>query len=666
MDPLSPAPVDEASTPPEESEDGLEVSGPDLSPCLDFSPALTVPADANATVPPPVLVPVRTGPRMVHRLRSCCCCCLPSSSAAANGSSVPSTNQILPVTLAPSEWDFLEIRTHRRIRVIHKFTYPRREASTQSRQGGKFKLHDARDPGDTDSSDEEDYWFENAAPKRLQIQQPPPSRAHLTQNRIFNKFEPQTPPRIAGIQPPRKSSVTSVTSNQSGASSTDTSPAQRLPRKVIVATEGLDLDDEEGMVEDSPRKEPDADENGEGSEKDDRFVASALEDMSGMLLTITADSTSTPVMARAASDAEKSASAASPREERGASPGGSGNSSPHLETTSPKIDKHVQSEPDPEEERKDDQATVIVTGGHLGGMANVAFEGEEDEEEKQSDPTGEGNPSQAETESSEDAAKPEPDETDRHSQLSQEENESDAAYTRNRDLSVAIDKAQEEIQPLPTVSFSPNPSQSAQYVEDPNALPTPLRPALFLIHGVGGSASTWTSQIDFFSELGFEIIVPDLLGHGFSSVPDNAKCYTFSKLFRDLLTIFDHYIPENRQCVIIAHSYGCSFAAALTRTRPSNVIMLLLLASGGPTPLSPPKVFKSIPTSLLTCLKPFLRCGFLRQQQYNPRGRSMKFQEAFDVPSYVFRHIMTGQHWPEGNYLEFKFCILNKCNIFRH
>ena len=31
------------------------------------------------------------------------------------------------------------------------------------------------------------------------------------------------------------------------------------------------------------------------------------------------------------------------------------------------------------------------------------------------------------------------------------------------------------------------------------------------------------------------------------------------------------------------------------------------------------------------------------------RGRTLKFPEALDVPGYVLKHIMNGQHWPEGD-----------------
>lgn len=37
-------------------------------------------------------------------------------------------------------------------------------------------------------------------------------------------------------------------------------------------------------------------------------------------------------------------------------------------------------------------------------------------------------------------------------------------------------------------------------------------PAIFFIHGVGGSANVWCHQLNFFANLGHEVFAPDLLG----------------------------------------------------------------------------------------------------------------------------------------------------------
>lgn len=78
--------------------------------------------------------------------------------------------------------------------------------------------------------------------------------------------------------------------------------------------------------------------------------------------------------------------------------------------------------------------------------------------------------------------------------------------------------------------------------------------ALFFIHGVGGSLDIWGSQLDFFSRLGYEVISPDLAGHGASSAPQIAAAYTFYALAEDMRLIFKRYARKRN--ILIGHSYG--------------------------------------------------------------------------------------------------------------
>lgn len=78
--------------------------------------------------------------------------------------------------------------------------------------------------------------------------------------------------------------------------------------------------------------------------------------------------------------------------------------------------------------------------------------------------------------------------------------------------------------------------------------------ALFFIHGVGGSLDIWGSQLDFFSRLGYEVIAPDLAGHGASSAPQIAAAYTFYALAEDIRIIFKRYARKRN--ILIGHSYG--------------------------------------------------------------------------------------------------------------
>lgn len=77
---------------------------------------------------------------------------------------------------------------------------------------------------------------------------------------------------------------------------------------------------------------------------------------------------------------------------------------------------------------------------------------------------------------------------------------------------------------------------------------------IFFIHGVGGSANVWKSQIDYFGAAGYEIIAPDLIGHGFSCAPRESKAYRFVEILLDIYVIFDKYCKQRN--IVIGHSYG--------------------------------------------------------------------------------------------------------------
>ena len=131
---------------------------------------------------------------------------------------------------------------------------------------------------------------------------------------------------------------------------------------------------------------------------------------------------------------------------------------------------------------------------------------------------------------------------------------------------------------------------------------------LFFLHGVGGSIDVWRQQLDYFFSEGYEIVCPDLIGHGFSAAPHSNKAYTFEEISIDLLLIFDMFCKK--QNVVIGHSYGCSFAAVLARQRHRKVNKLILVSGGSPIPLAPQPGIFSLPTCALACMKPIISRGF--------------------------------------------------------
>lgn len=77
---------------------------------------------------------------------------------------------------------------------------------------------------------------------------------------------------------------------------------------------------------------------------------------------------------------------------------------------------------------------------------------------------------------------------------------------------------------------------------------------IFFIYGVGGSSEIWCAQARYFSDQGYEIVAPDLIGHGYSCTPRDAKAYHFKEIAADMEEIFDRYCKKKN--ILVCHSYG--------------------------------------------------------------------------------------------------------------
>ncbi|KAK3098492.1 hypothetical protein FSP39_020023 [Pinctada imbricata] len=188
------------------------------------------------------------------------------------------------------------------------------------------------------------------------------------------------------------------------------------------------------------------------------------------------------------------------------------------------------------------------------------------------------------------------------------------------------------------------------YASENNATKETPKEVLFFIHGVGGSLDVWKSQLDYFSGLGYEVISPDLIGHGMSCAPDQPRAYHFQEILADIEVIFDTYCKEKN--IVVGHSYGCAFATVLARRRTRRVSKLVLVSGGGPVPLAPQAGIFSLPLCMLYCIRPCIMCTFRRSAFYSGSGkREENKQTAFDVPAYVLSYIMNGQWWLDGDEL---------------
>lgn len=99
---------------------------------------------------------------------------------------------------------------------------------------------------------------------------------------------------------------------------------------------------------------------------------------------------------------------------------------------------------------------------------------------------------------------------------------------------------------------------------------------IVLIHGFAASNNDWIYITPELTNLGFQVIAPDLVGHGDSSKPIDPNCYTFH-------TLYNHFIEwvrefgEHKKLTLVGHSLGGSIALNYSLDHPEAVDKIVLI-----------------------------------------------------------------------------------------
>ncbi len=104
----------------------------------------------------------------------------------------------------------------------------------------------------------------------------------------------------------------------------------------------------------------------------------------------------------------------------------------------------------------------------------------------------------------------------------------------------------------------------------------PAAESILLIHGLAGSSKTWDATIeDLAAE--YDVIAPDLLGHGESAKPrGDYSLGAFASGLRDMLAMLDV-----ASVTVVGHSFGGGVAMQLAYQFPHLIDRLVLVGSGG-------------------------------------------------------------------------------------
>lgn len=101
-------------------------------------------------------------------------------------------------------------------------------------------------------------------------------------------------------------------------------------------------------------------------------------------------------------------------------------------------------------------------------------------------------------------------------------------------------------------------------------------PTLVLIHGGSGSSASWNFQVEALNQAGYQLVVPDLRGHGQSSRGDNLDFFSVDNNVQDLNEILTKEKVE--KTILVGHSFGGQIAQRFYQLFPDKVERLILIS----------------------------------------------------------------------------------------
>ncbi|KAH8830278.1 Alpha/Beta hydrolase protein [Flagelloscypha sp. PMI_526] len=120
--------------------------------------------------------------------------------------------------------------------------------------------------------------------------------------------------------------------------------------------------------------------------------------------------------------------------------------------------------------------------------------------------------------------------------------------------------------------------------------PNPIE-TLLCVHGFPDGWYGWKNQIPAWTNLGYRVLVPDMLGYGETDKPSDLSKYTTKSLTADLAALLDAVGVE--KAVIIGHDWGSFIAGRFALWQPSRLKLLVMMS----VPFTPPSMkFSSMET----------------------------------------------------------------------
>ena len=100
---------------------------------------------------------------------------------------------------------------------------------------------------------------------------------------------------------------------------------------------------------------------------------------------------------------------------------------------------------------------------------------------------------------------------------------------------------------------------------------------LIFVHGFPSTWYSWKEQLDYFYEIGYNVVAPDLRGYGDSGKPLLPFSYSLPQLVSDLEIIVKKSTSGGVKPVLVAHDWGGLIASSYAAKHGSEIEKLVLM-----------------------------------------------------------------------------------------
>ncbi|UPK95918.1 hypothetical protein LCI18_006853 [Fusarium solani-melongenae] len=104
------------------------------------------------------------------------------------------------------------------------------------------------------------------------------------------------------------------------------------------------------------------------------------------------------------------------------------------------------------------------------------------------------------------------------------------------------------------------------------------KPYLLFLHGYPESSYDWHHQMTYFTEQGYGIVAPDLLGYGGTDNPSDLQAFNFKNMVAELVQLLD--CEGVNQVFAISHDFGSPLLSRFITYEPSRLRAVAFLGDG--------------------------------------------------------------------------------------